>query len=111
MPRTAVHQPKTLSESDVPKNQTVLHVDSVEDAETAEITDAALLAALGYTPTDDQFRNDFRVIRVPTTTTANEAAADVAILSVFRNGGDDGWTVTMSTVADTKQVGIRVVTA
>lgn len=111
MPRTSKGFGKTLTESDAPRNQTVLHVDSVEDEETVDITDAALLSALGYTPTTDQFFNDYRVIRVPTTTAANEAATSVTILSVTRNGGDDGWTVTFSTVADTKQVGVRVVTA
>jgi hypothetical protein len=91
----------------------VYEINSVEDAETVDITDALLAAAVGFSPTADQFFNDFRVIRVPVLTAdaANEAATSVTILSVTRNGGADGWTVTLSTVADTKFVRIRVVTA
>jgi hypothetical protein len=118
MPRKSVSGRKTFTESTSTNNQTVLEKNSVEDAETVDITDVELLAALGYQPTADQFLNDFRVIRVPVLAAdaANEAAAAAVVFGVNRNAGDDGFTVeigvpTTGLIADTKFVRIRVVTA
>jgi hypothetical protein len=93
-------------------------MNSVEDAETVDILDEDLLEALGYTPTPDQFLNDFRVIRVPVLAAdaANEAAAAAVVFGVARNSGDDGFTVqigvpTTGLIADTKFVRIRVIPA
>lgn len=101
---------RTLNADDAASNPTSYEVSSAAAGASVDITDAALLSALGYTPTDDQFINDFDVKRVAHTTPADEAAATISLASVLRNGGDDGWTVTFSAAAAaTKVVRVRVV--
>jgi hypothetical protein len=116
MPRSG--RSRFVGPSDEARNESIFEKNSVEDAETVDILDSELLTALGYTPSVDQFLNDYRVIRVPllAADVANEAAVDVTVHSVFRNAGDDGYTVTVGAaasglVADTKFVRVRVIPA
>lgn len=112
MPRKSVSSRATLQESTVSSNNTVFEKNSADAGASVDILDSELLTALGYTPTDDQFINDFRVVRVPHTTPGDEAALTVSVASVTRNGGDTGWTVTFSAAAGAGlQVRVRVINA
>lgn len=110
MPRKSPYEPKTLRASTDPRHETVVGVESDAAGASVDITDEDIETAIGYVPTDTEFYNDFRVVRVPVATSADEAAATISLASVKRNGGDDGWTVTFSAAAAaTKKVGVRVV--
>ena len=109
MPRSK-NVTRTLTPTDQPYSPTAYEVSSAAAGASVDITDANLATALGFTPTDDQFINDFDVKRVSHTTAGDEAAATVSVASVVRNGGDTGWTVTFSAAAAaTKIVRVRVV--
>lgn len=108
MPRTGGR--KTLHPADEGNTAVVFEKNSADAGASVDILDSELNTALGYTPTDDEFLNDFRVFRVPHTTPGDEAAATVSVASVLRNGGDTGWTVTFSAAAGAGlQVRVRVV--
>lgn len=112
MPRTANASRKTLAASTATNNATVFEKSSAAAAASVDILDTEMATAVGYTPTTDQFTNDFRVVRVPHTTPADEAATTIALASVARNGGNTGFTVTFSAAAAaTKIVRVRVVNA
>lgn len=113
MPRTGKAAKRTIESATGVANNTVFEKESADTDPSVDILDSELATALGFTPTTDQFTNDFRVVRVPVTTdTADEAAATISIANVARNAGDDGYTVTFSAApAATKRCKVRVVNA
>ena len=104
---------KTVTSTGTARNAAALTVESDDAGSDVDILDADLETALGYTPTAEEFYQDFRAVRVPIEDTdTDEAAATISLTSVARNGGDDGWTVTFSTAAAaTKRVGVRLIRA
>lgn len=101
---------RTLTPDNQPYNQTIFEKSSAAAAASVDILDSEMATAVGFTPTSDQFINDFQVVRVAHTTPGDEAAATIAIASVLRNGGNNGWTVTFTAAAAaTKIVRVRVV--
>lgn len=114
MPRSAKSAELTLRGDTTAGNNTVFEKSSAAAAASVDVLDSELAAstAAGYTPTSDQFINDFRVERVAHTTPADEAAATISLASVLRNGANTGWTVTFSAAAAaTKVVRVRVINA
>jgi hypothetical protein len=89
---------------------TTFEKSSAAAAASVDILDSEMATASGFTPTTDQFTNDFDVVRVPHTTPGDEAAATIGIASVLRNAGNTGFTVTFTaTAAAGKIVRVRVI--
>ena len=108
MPRKS-NATRTLAPSTEANTPTGFEKSSAAAGASVDVLDTELATAFGFTPTTDQFTNDFDVKRVPHTAAADEAAATISIASVVRNGGDTGFTATFSAAAAaTKIIRVRV---